>query len=55
MLLSQEIKLRYRILFLNAQLSMIIIYVFLATESDSDISLSPTRLDLTVQEILHFY
>ena len=40
------------IFFRNTQLmSMIISYVFLAAESKSDISFSPTRLDLAVQGV----
>ena len=35
-------------------MSKIIFYVFLAAESESDISLSPTSLDLAAQEVVHF-
>ena len=33
---------------------MIIIYVFLAAESESDIDFSPTRLDFALQEVGNF-
>ena len=47
--------LRYRKKFWNTQLmSMIIFYVFLAAESDSDIRFPPSRLDFAAHEVTIF-
>ena len=49
------ITLRYKKKFWNSQLmSVIIFYVFLATESESDISFAPSRLDFAACEVTIF-
>ena len=53
--LIRMITLRYKKIFWNTQLmSVIIFYVLLATESESDISFAPSRLDFAACEVTFF-
>ena len=53
--IQQRITLRYKNFFWNTQLmSVIIFYVFLVTESDSEISIASSRLDSATYEVTIF-